>query len=399
MSKPMIVTLPFVFLLLDYWPLRRMAGNLSCDGSPAPSWRLVHFRKLVTEKIPWFLMSLALSIVTYVAQQKGGAVSSLVEIPIGIRLKNAFVSYLGYLGKFLWPSRLAVFYPHHVEMSTGLPWWKVAVSVAVGIAVSLAAWRWRRSRPYFIMGWLYYLGTLTPVIGLVQVGMQAMADRYMYLPMLGISVILAWGTYDLARNIPFRQWVLGIGGIILIMFLSITASFQVSYWKDSESLFRHTLRVEPENPTALFNLGDALLTGGRVDEAIRFFEEGFRYRPDELDIRASLGRTLGEKERYAEAAAQFREILKRRPEDHLALTNLGVTLDRMGRSEESLEFLRAAVARKPDFVDAYTNLGGVLLKMGRRGEATIHLQNALRLNPNDPVGKRLMRAAMEDSKR
>ncbi len=399
MSKPMIVTLPFVFLLLDYWPLRRMKGAPLEEGSPAPATGSVPFRELLIEKIPWFLMSLASAVVTYLAQQRGGAVSSLAEIPLGIRSANAVVSYLGYIGKFLWPARLAVFYPHPVELSAGLPWGTVAAAVAAATAVSLAGWRWRRSRPYIIVGWLYYLGTLVPVIGWVQVGMQAMADRYMYLPMVGLSVILAWGAHDLARNIPFRRPALGIAAGLLVLALSIAASWQVSRWKDSETLFRHALSVAPENPTALFGLGDALLAKGSFDEAIRRFEEGLRFRPDELDKRAVLGRALGEKLRYAEAAAQFREILKRQPDDHLALTNLGVTLDRMGRSDEALECLRAAVARKPDFVDAYTNLGGVLLRMGRREEAMAQLRNALRLNPADPGGNRLMRAAMGDSKR
>lgn len=399
MSKPMIVTLPFVFLLMDYWPLGRMAGALLKKGGPAPPGGSVPFRKLVIEKIPWFMMSLASSIVTYVAQQKGGTVSSLVEIPLGIRLANSVVSYVEYLWKFFWPYRLAVFYPHPVELSAGLPWWRVAVAVAVLIAVSMAAWRWRCSRPYFIVGWLYYLVTLTPVIGWVQVGMQAMADRYMYLPMVGVSVTMVWGAHDLARHIPSRQRVLGIAGGLLIVLFSIAASLQVSRWKDSESLFRHTLRVAPENPTALFNLGYALLTGGRVDEAILYFQECSRYRPDDPDIQTNLGRAFGEKGRYADAAAEFREVLKRRPDDHLALTNLGVALDRMGRSEEALECLRMAVERKPDFVDAYTNLGGVLLKLGRREEAKIPLKNALRLNPNDLVGNSLLRAAMGDSKR
>lgn len=394
MSKPMVVTLPFVFLLLDYWPLRRLGLFFDGDGGIGSPGEAVPVRKLLIEKSPWFLMSLASCVVTFIAQRQGGAVSSLVEIPLGIRLENSVVSYAGYLGKFFWPAHLAVFYPHPVELPAGLPWWKFAAAAAVLAGVSLAAWRWRRSRPYFTAGWLFYLGTLVPVIGWVQVGMQAMADRYMYLPMVGVAVMSVWGIHDIARNVPFRRWLLGFGGGLLILLLSFAAWLQVSHWKDSESLFRHTLRVEPENPTALFNLGDTLLAGGKVDEAIRAFEDGFRYRPEETDIRTGLGRTLGEKGRYAEAAAQFREILKRRPDDHLALTNLGVTLDRMGRSGEALECLRMAVERKPDFVDAHTNLGGVLLRMGRREEAMSHLRIALRLRPDDPAGNRLMRAAM-----
>lgn len=398
MSKPMIVTLPFVFLLLDYWPLRRIAAPPG-HGGPAPPGASATLRGLLIEKIPWFLMSLASSAVTYVAQQRGGSVSSLVEIPLGIRAANAAASYLGYLGKFLWPARLGVFYPHPVELSAGLSWRLVAVAVAVGAAISLAAWRLRRGHPYFIAGWLFFVGTLIPVIGLIQVGMQAMADRYMYLPMIGLSVIVAWGACDLARDVPFRKTALGIAGVLLVAVLSVAASWQVSRWKDSESLFSHTLSVAPENPTALFNLGDALLAKGRIEEGIRRFEEGFRYRPHEPEIRASLARTLAEKGRYAEAAAQYREVLKLRPGDHLALTNLGVTLDRMGRSEDALSCLREAAARKPDFVDAYTNLGGVLLKMGKRSEAIAQLRIALRLNPADPVGNRLMRAAAGVGKR
>jgi tetratricopeptide (TPR) repeat protein len=243
---------------------------------------------------------------------------------------------------------------------------------------------------------LYYLGTLVPVIGLVQVGMQAMADRYMYLPLIGVAVILSWGLCDLARKVPSNGKVLGAACGALVVFLSIATFLQVSRWRDSVTLYRHALAVTTENWTAYFHLAGALLDKGEADEAIRYLEEGLRHQPDDL-ARINLGRALGIKGRYEEAADQFRGILERHPGDSLALMNLGVALERLGRDEEALACLRRVVALRPDSVDGYTNLGGVLLKMGRSEEAIVYLRRALQLNPGDVEGGRLLRAAMGKS--
>jgi tetratricopeptide (TPR) repeat protein len=274
MAKPIAVTLPFVLLLLDAWPLRR----LQRDDDPRGFDR-ARIRRALTEKWPLFALAVAASVVTLVAQRSGGALASLDHVALGERIANALVAYTAYLGKTVWPSGLAVFYPHPEE---SLPWPQVAMAAAflVGVTV-LALVRFRRA-PGFGVGWLWYLGTLVPVIGLVQVGSQAMADRYMYLPLVGLAIAVAWGVPALVPTGRARTPVLSSLAVVTLAALAGVASLQLRHWRDSRSLFEHAVRVTADNHVAHAYLGAALLDEGRTEEGVARLSEAVRLQPSFL---------------------------------------------------------------------------------------------------------------------
>jgi tetratricopeptide (TPR) repeat protein len=280
MAKPIVVTLPFVLLLLDAWPL----GRLRSDAMPG-RWDRAKLRAAVVEKLPLFALVGAGSVVTFLAQSSGGTVASLEQVPFASRIGNALVSYAAYLGKAFWPTRLAVFYPHP---GADLPAVKVALAAVLLVTVSLVAWRLRRSRPYLALGWLWYLGTLVPVIGLIQVGSQAMADRYTYLPFIGLGIAVAWGASDACARLPGARAALPVAACAAIAALAVIASVQVRHWRDSASLFRHSLEVTQNNHVAHAYLGTALLERGQTGDAILHYEEALRLRPDFLTVANNL---------------------------------------------------------------------------------------------------------------
>jgi tetratricopeptide (TPR) repeat protein len=280
MAKPIVVTLPFALLLLDAWPL----GRLRSDAAP-DRWDPAKLRAVVVEKLPLFALVGAFSVVTFLAQSSGGSVASLEQVSPAGRLANALVSYVAYLGKAFWPARLAVFYPH---TGAELPAGEVALAAALLLAVSLGVWRERHRRPYLALGWLWYLGTLLPVIGLVQVGSQAMADRYTYIPLIGIGIAVAWGASDACARLPGRRAALPIAACAAIAALGVTASVQLRHWRDSATLFRHTLEVTRNNHVAHAYLGTALLERGQTGDAIFHYQEALRLRPDFLTVANNL---------------------------------------------------------------------------------------------------------------
>ena len=279
MSKPMLVTLPLVMLLLDWWPLGRMS-RVEGRGS--------RVRSLVLEKIPFFLLSAISCVVTFIAQQKGGSVISLVKISFAGRIENTFVSYARYLGKTFWPSHLAVLYPHPIHWGAGL----IVFSLVLVIGFSVAAVWFGRQHPYVPMGWFWFVGTLVPVIGLVQVGIQSMADRYTYLPLIGVFMVVVWG-FDEARvkwRLP-ETLVLFLAGMFLLAGAWATRS-QLSYWRDSETLFRHTLAVTENNYLAYNNLGTCLSEKGQLAEARDCFQKSLRIKPNNVDALCNMGSVL-----------------------------------------------------------------------------------------------------------
>jgi tetratricopeptide (TPR) repeat protein len=280
MAKPILVTLPCVLLLLDAWPLGRLRSATAPER-----WDPAKVRAAVVEKWPLFALVGAFSAVTVAAQRSGGAVASLEQLSLAARLGNAATSYVAYVGKALWPGRLAVFYPHAED---GLSGGAVASAVALLLAVSAAVWQQRRRRPYLAVGWLWYLGMLVPVIGVVQVGSQAMADRYTYLPLIGLGIAAAWGVSDAVARMPGRRVVLPLAACAAIAALAIAASLQLRHWRDSASLFRHTLAVTERNYVAHAYLGTALLEDGQTADAIFHYEEALRLRPDHLTVANNL---------------------------------------------------------------------------------------------------------------
>jgi len=362
MAKPMIVTLPFVLLLLDVWPLRRPPG--------------------IWEKIPFFALSAAGAIVTYVVQQHSGAVGVLAAFPFGQRVENAVVSYVVYIAKMLWPTRLAAFYPYPSD----IPLWQAGLAAAALAGISILVLRSFRAYPYLAVGWLWYLGTLAPVIGLVQVGAQARADRYMYIPMVGLSIMLAWGVADLVRRRPRARPAAAVLAAAACLCCAVLAAAQVQHWRNSESLFEHALAVTGGNYVAHNNLGTALEEiPGRLPEAIAHYQSALRINPDSAEAHNNLGNAWAQLPgRLPEAIAQYEAALRIRPTYAAAHLNLGTVLMRTpGRLPDAIAEYHAAVRLGPNNAEAHNDLGRALAQLpGRLPEAIAEYRAALGADPN-----------------
>jgi len=342
MTKAMLVTLPFTLLLFDWWPLCRIkpAGSAATSDLTREKWS-----DLVREKAPLFVLSAISCAVTFWAQRSGGAVRSLEVWPLDARIANAAVSYVQYIAKLFWPVGLAIYYPHPGH----LPIWKVAFCASALVAISLFAWRAARREPALLVGWLWYLGTLIPVIGIVQIGSQAMADRYTYVPLIGLFIMLAW---VIPARVTFgRSEKIAIAAAVVAALagLSQLTWKQVRYWHDSASLFGHALEVTPENSLTRFTL--ALALGG----------EG----------------------RFAEAIANHEATLRIDPNHREARYEIGILLERMGKTEEAMRAYQEAIRVHPDHVRARNNLAALLARAGRLEEAAAQLREALRVDPDD----------------
>jgi len=347
MSKSMLVTLPFALLLLDYWPLRRLKLGQERDGnetSEKNTARRSEVFRLVLEKVPLFLLTVGLSIVTVHLQSIAGAVRSLDVFPLQARLTNAIVSYLEYLGKMIWPSGLSILYPHP---ENALPVWQGILCGMALVGITIISIRLIRKAPYFAVGWFWYLGTLLPVIGIVQVGGQAMADRYTYIPLIGIFIIVAWGVPELISKWHYKEKVLSISVGIIIFTLLITTWRQVSHWKNSITIFKHAIRVTdkkyPNTAFIHYNLGTALFAKQKNEEAISHFKMAIKLNPDYAD----------------------------------AYNNLGNDLRREGKNSEAISHYKMAIKINPDFADAYNNLGAVLFAERKIEEAISHYKMAI----------------------
>ncbi len=364
LSKPMLVTWPLVMLLLDYWPLER--------------WKSVGWPRLVREKIPFLALVVAASIVTFTVQNHGGALETSEKLSVGARVGNALVSYCRYLGKLFWPAKLAVFYPHPGN------WPLAGVLAAGGLLAGLSAFFWwrRRQCSFLLMGWLWFAGTLVPVIQLVQTGSHAMADRYTYIPSLGIFIMVVWGVYELTRHWPHQITGMCLAGGVALVLCAATTLRQLTYWQDSEALFRHALAVTDNNPLAHGNLGAALLDEGKNDEAIEQLQEAIRLKPDFTGARNNLANALNKTGRVDEAIGLGEEAVRARPDDAVAHDDLGVSLGRKGRLDEAINEFQEAIRLKPDFAGAYNNLGNAFSNKGRMDEAITQFQEAIHLKPD-----------------
>jgi protein O-mannosyl-transferase len=381
MAKPMLVTWPFVMLLLDYWPLERLEWRPR-DGLKRLARGLA---PLVREKIPIFVLVAASIAITYMAQSRGGAVRQFTDAPVTLRVANALVSYARYIVSLLWPSGLGVYYPFSPE---GIPPWEVAASLALLAGVAIVTIRAMEGRGYLITGWAWYLGTLVPVIGLVQVGGQAMADRYSYIPSIGLFVMAVWGVGDLIGHLIKRRRLqyraIALVAVIWLTVLGSLAYVQVGFWRDSITLFRHTLLVAPENLVAHYNLAHALGKQGSLNEAVAQFGEALRIKPDFFDALINIGVTLNDRRRFAEAATYLTRAVDLQPESSKAHLQLAIALAQNGSSDEALRHFYLASEFAPGDPDVRTNLGLMLARQSKLPEAKEQLNQALRLNPNSP---------------
>ena len=376
LSKPMVVTLPFALLLLDVWPLRRADAARALDDAQRRRYRSI-IAALVREKLPLIGLALASSVVTVLVQRRGGAVGSFASYPLASRLANAVVSYAAYIGNAIWPRDLAVFYPYPIRIDVA----KVAVALLVLTVVSAVAIRNLRRRPYLLVGWLWYLGTLLPVIGVVQVGLQSRADRYTYVPLIGILIMVVWGLADLAERFPARRIELSIAGASVVLAYAAVARRQAETWRDSLSLWRHAVDVTSDNDVAHYNLGVVLTKAGRADEGIVQMREAVRINPTNSDAHIDLGNALAERGDTDAAIAEFATVVRLRPDYAEARTAYGKLLAARGRTRDAIAEFREAIRLQPNLASPHNELGNALASDGQLGEALAEYREAARLAP------------------
>ena len=385
MSKPMLVTLPLVLLLLDWWPLGR-----------GFSWSLVR------EKVPLFVLSGASCLVTLYAQQRGGAMKTLEAIPLGLRLGNSAVAFVRYIAKMFLPRDLAVLYP----FPSSLPLWEVVGSfVLLGLVCGVAV-AWRRRRPYLLTGWFWFLVTLVPVIGLVQVGGQSMADRYTYLPLTGLFIVLAWGAGDLAGGWRYRREALAGLGMVAAAACALLTWHQVGYWKDNLTLYRHTLEVTGGNYVVRNNFAKALAEQGHLDAAIQEYQNILGTRPNLPRVHNNLGSLLAARGALDDAMHHYAEALRLasgsgsrgrifdRATAHFAMGNVFLG---KGRSQEAIREFEAALELMPEHDRAFNNLGVAYSRLGRFSEAIRAFQRAIELNPYNDDARRNLALGIRDA--
>jgi protein O-mannosyl-transferase len=396
MSKPMVVTLPCVLVLLDVWPLGRLRGLGPGPRAGAPARPLAG---LLREKAPLFALSAASAVITFLVQRAGGAVAP-AQLSLTRRLANALVSYLRYVGLTAWPRGLSVYYPYGPD-----PGWEVPLLATLALAlVTGLVWRAARRRPYLAVGWLWYLGTLVPVIGLVQVGMQAYADRYTYVPTIGLLVALVWGGAELAERSRGARVTAVVASVVALAVLALATGRQVAYWRDTRTLFAHALAVTPDNAFAHQGMGNVLLGAGDVPAALAQFQEAMRLEPGLPGLRANLGSALGALGRYEEAIGQFQAAL-RRGESASLRYNLGSAFAGAGRLGEAIREYEgaarleagnhairaqlaaayAAAGRRPEAMRAWDRAIGLAEAAGDRAAATEYARRVAQLETAPPA--------------
>jgi len=395
MAKQMLVTLPFVLLLLDYWPLRRFSLAAAKSRARKAASGTISFARCFAEKLPLLALSAVASLVVLLVQSR---VALIKRIPLSYRLGNAVVAYAEYIVKMFWPLRLGVLYPHP---GVALPLWQVLVSGLFLLGISVLIVLFSRNRRWLVFGWVWYLGTLVPVIGLVQVGLQAMADRYTYVPLIGLFLIIAWGAPELSATRAYRNVLLGAGAAVVLSVLTALTSLQLSHWRNSVTLFSHTVAVTSNNDILHYNLGVILLEHNDIDGAVEHWSEALRIKPDQPTIHKNLAALLARQGRIDRAIEHYRQSLRYRPKDDAArrqlrsllagrdklaavekLYNHGNVLAAQGKLDQAIVSYTKALQLNPDYAPAHNNLGNALFLRGKPREALAHYSTALKIDPN-----------------
>jgi len=372
-AKSMLVTLPFVFLLLDAWPLGRL--NWAASGRE----RLRQAARLTAEKLPFFALSAASSMLAFIAQKNSGAVMPMDALPLDARLTNVIVSYASYLAKLFWPSNLAIPYPLEANLSAN----QVITSALALALLTAGAVAVRRRAPAVLMGWLWFLGTMVPVIGLVQVGSQSMADRYTYIPGIGILIAVAWGVRSLVDGCPRGTWLAATAGVCATAASLVTTHRQVGYWQNTETLCLHSISVTRNNSSAMTILANYYIDRERWDDALESSRRAVEIAPWYGEALTSYGKCLAHADRIEEAISKFLEALRLDPKNTAAEDNLGVCMARRGRFEDAVVHFEKALRMDPSDASAHFNLARAREEQGRWEEATGHYREVLKLQPGN----------------
>jgi len=434
MSKPMVVVLPLVLLLLDYWPLGRFTSM---------SQRI--FYRLLREKIPFFILSVISGIITFIVQKNVGTMAAIDKLPPFLRAGNAAVSYMKYIAKTLWPNKLAVFYPHPGDK---LPVWQIVMSAAMLLAVLIIIIRVSARHKYLMVGWLWYIGTLLPMIGLIQVGAQAMADRYSYIPLIGIFIMIAWSAEELCPKTKAGKTILTMTSAVIIIAMSVCSRLQVYHWENSLTINAHAVKVtdnnfialsgygealcragkydegleylrksvfiRPNYDTALYNMGLSYAQQGKYDQAIKYYNKVLQIKPDYAEAQQKIREALSEKDKTDKALQYFDEakLLEDRQQKEQAIElykkavelkpnfivahgRLGLAMASVGRIDEAVEQFRIVLKDRPQDIEMHCNIGLLLARQDKAEEAAEHYRQALRIDPNCTKAKELLEAAVK----
>jgi Flp pilus assembly protein TadD len=394
MSKPMLVTLPFVMLLWDFWPLGRLRfdtwikGNIAYSTFDSASTSTLP--RLILEKLPFFVFSLLSSVLTYYAQAHGGSVAGIHSVPLTFRVVNGLVSYTTYIRNMLWPAHLAVIYP----LPPALTLVQAGISGLILIGVTLVVYRRARMNPFLLMGWLWYVGTLVPVIGLVQVGRQAMADRYTYIPLIGLFIMISWGVPALTHKWPYRRALITSLAILTLAGSTICTWIQLSYWRNGVLLFTHAIQAVENNYIAHLQLGDELSKRAKYNEAIEHYLTALRAISGDGNLHMNLGVAFFETGNIEAAIKHYYTALSLKPENDRLYYNLGLAFGVQGNLNESITYLTKAVTMNPKFAEAHYNLGVALVTSRRLDEGIRHFKESLQVDPGLVEAQKALEAAM-----
>jgi Flp pilus assembly protein TadD len=375
MAKPMLVTLPFLLLLLDYWPFNRFNRTKNIKNH---SNNKHIFRQLIKEKIPFFLLTVLSSIITFLVQQSGGTIKKLIDIPLSIRIINIPSSYLKYIEKMIWPSKLAVLYPYPINsLSQGYVF--LAIILILGIS-AFTIYKYRTLK-YLFTGWFWYLGTMVPVIGLVQVGNQGYADRYTYLPLIGLFIIIAWGFGDLVTKRKNIKLLTIIFSISTILTLSICTHVNLKNWRNSMTLFKHAVEVTENNSTMHYNLGLALQFEGKLKNSIDHFYRALEIRPNYMDAHYNMAVSLQRQGNIDSAIKHYLKVLQLKPDDAVTMYNVAIAYHIQNNLEKAIQYYRRALLINQDYTKAHYNLGIAFSIQGKTDQAINQYRQTLRIDP------------------
>jgi Flp pilus assembly protein TadD len=388
MSKPTLVTVPLILLLLDYWPLNRLQPVPTGGHFDQPSTHSMLFGgrtsqafRLILEKVPFFVLATISIFLTVLSSQHLEALVATTSVPLSLRIGNGLISYVSYIGKMIWPSNLAVFYPPPET----IPWWQVAAAILFLMILFFLVLRTLKTRPYLAVGWLWYVVTLVPSLGLVQAGLwPAMADRFAYIPLIGLFLMVAWGVPELLAKYRYRKTVFAICTTVLLASFTMVTILQVRYWRDSFTLFQQAVKVTTNNYVAHDSLGNALAQKGMLEQAIAHYQEALKINPNLVNTHNNLGVALLKRGEINRAIAHYYQALRLKSDSAETHNNLGVALFNLGQLDKAISHYRTAIKLDPNFSKAHNNLGNALARKGKLDEAISQYSRALELKTNYP---------------